>query len=78
VVSASLLVLYLDRLQGGDAAENAKLLEACRTYGFFYLDLSSSSELLADWEALLHFAEQYFAQPLDDKMKDSCGSDTKG
>ncbi|KAK6075814.1 gibberellin 20-oxidase [Seiridium cupressi] len=78
VVSATLPVLSLGRLRAGDAAENAKLLEACDTYGFFYLDLSPSPELLADWVAMLSFAENYFGQPIDDKMKDSCGSDTNG
>lgn len=60
------------KLQSGDAAEGARVLEAARTYGFFYLDLSDSpagEALLADSEALLAVAKEAFAAPADAKRR---------
>jgi len=40
IASNTLPTLHLDLLRSGDAAESKKLLDACRSHGFFYLDLA--------------------------------------
>ena len=74
----SLPVLSLSLLDAGNKAESAKLLSACKEYGFFYLDLDRSAELSEDWAALLSVIEDYFSQTTDEKMRDSFRSDVKG
>jgi isopenicillin N synthase-like dioxygenase len=52
------------KLLDGDKAEGAQVLEACRTYGFFYLDLSDSpkgDELLQESEELLSLSKIAFS-----------------
>ncbi|KAI8932964.1 hypothetical protein NX059_010433 [Plenodomus lindquistii] len=78
VLSSTLPTLQLDLLRAGDSAESKKLFNACRNYGFFYLDLSSDSTLCDYWEQMLAVAKQYFELPLDIKMQDACGSDNTG
>jgi isopenicillin N synthase-like dioxygenase len=78
VLSSTLPTLHLDLLRAGDSLESKKLLDACRTYGFFYLDLSSDSTLCGYWEKMLAVAKSYFDQPLEVKMKDARGSDNTG
>ncbi|KAK9481517.1 hypothetical protein V1527DRAFT_516533 [Lipomyces starkeyi] len=53
VGSRSLPTLHLDLLRTGNAAESKKLLYACQTQGFFYLDLTSDAEVCQQWEDLL-------------------------
>jgi isopenicillin N synthase-like dioxygenase len=74
----SLPVLSLNLLEAGNKAESAKLLSACKEYGFFYLDLDGSAKLSEDLEALLSVMEQYFSQTLEEKMRDSFQSNVKG
>jgi len=53
-----------------DPAASASLLEACRTYGFFYLDLRDSEvgkTLVAEAERLLALAQSSFRLPLEEK-----------
>lgn len=60
------------KLLSGDPAEDARVLEAAQTYGFFYLDLSDSAEgerLLAESEDLLALAKEAFAAPVEEKLK---------
>jgi isopenicillin N synthase-like dioxygenase len=60
------------KLLDGDAAEGKQVLEACQTYGFFYLDLSDSPEgeaLLEESEQLLTLSERSFDSPKEEKMK---------
>ena len=60
------------KLLDKDSAESAKVLEACQTYGFFYLDLTDSAEgeeLLEDAETLLALAQEAFGPTRDEKMK---------
>lgn len=78
VVLATLPALRLDLVKSKDRIESLRLLDACRHYGFFYLDLSSSRQLMEDWESVLDFAGEYFAQLLGEKMRDSRRSDTEG
>nr|POF02156.1 oxidoreductase vrti [Quercus suber] len=78
IVSKSLTTVSLDGLRAGNETENKKLLGACRTQGFFYLDLSSDVELCAAWEAMLARSKDYFEQPLDVKMQDARSSDNYG
>jgi isopenicillin N synthase-like dioxygenase len=62
----------LSRLLAKDATECRKVLEACRTHGFFYLDMRDASEgktLLDESEQLLQLATQVFQRPLDEKRK---------
>ncbi|KAI0484875.1 Clavaminate synthase-like protein [Xylariaceae sp. FL0804] len=77
-VSASIPVLRLDHLRHGEKTETKCLLEACISYGFFYLDLSSDTQLLEDWDSILDQSMTYFSQPLHEKLKDALGSDSEG
>ncbi|RDW58815.1 hypothetical protein BP6252_13291 [Coleophoma cylindrospora] len=68
------------KLRVKDPSEIERLLSACQTYGFFYLNLATptSNQLIQDWEGLLEFMEAYFHQPLEKKMIDDRKSDTHG
>jgi len=67
----------LAQLEKGDEELEGRLFETCKTRGFFYLDLESStaSSLPKDSEAIARLAEQVFKLPLEEKekypMKDS-------
>ena len=78
VVSSSLPTLHLDLLRNGDSIESKKLLNACRTYGFFYLDLTSDPAICHYREEMLAAVQEYFEQPLETKMRDARGSDNTG
>lgn len=78
IVSKSLPTIHLDLLRAEDAKESANLLEACRSHGFFYLDLNSDAELCELWEEMLPIIAQYFEQPLEVKMQDARSSDNFG
>lgn len=60
VVSRSLPTIYLDLLRAGNDTESKRLLSACRSYGFFYLDLSSDPQLCKQWEGMLVRMNHYF------------------
>lgn len=78
VLSSTLPTLRLDLLQAEDINEGRKLLEACRSHGFFYLDLTSDKKMCQYWDKMLAMMKLYFEQPLDVKMKDARGSDNSG
>ncbi|CZT14697.1 related to gibberellin 20-oxidase [Ramularia collo-cygni] len=78
IVSKSLTTISLERLRTGDAVEGKKLLSACQSQGFFYLDLSSDLELCAQWEGMLGRMKDYFDQPLDVKLQDVRNSHNYG
>nr|QIW91875.1 OXY3 [Phialomyces arenicola] len=78
VHSSQLFSLSLLQLEGRDVRETRRLFEACSNDGFFYLDLRDHKRLLSDYEALLGIMKEYFAQSLDEKMKDDHTSDTIG
>lgn len=74
----SIPTLRLHALQAGSVDESKKLLRACQTYGFFYLDLSSSAELCKLWKKMLTVSEEYFNQALETKLRDCRNSDNQG
>ncbi|KAL0933266.1 gibberellin 20-oxidase [Colletotrichum truncatum] len=78
IVSKSLPTIHLDLLRSEDVQESRNLLDACRSHGFFYLDLTSDAELCQLWKDMLANMAQYFKQPLDVKMQDARGSDNFG
>jgi isopenicillin N synthase-like dioxygenase len=55
-----------------DAEESRNVLEACQTYGFFYLDLTDSpagETLIEESEKLLELSKVAFEPPREEKMK---------
>jgi isopenicillin N synthase-like dioxygenase len=77
---ASLETVDMGRLIDKDEAEQRKLLALCIKDGFFYLDLQSPriSQILSDKGNVVKMMEDYFALPLDEKMKDDRGTHTHG
>lgn len=78
VVAESLPTIDLDLLRADNDTESKKLLSACRSYGFFYLNMTSDPELCKLWEDMLAIMKNYFEQPLEVKMQDARGSDNYG
>lgn len=78
IVSTSLPTIHLDLLRADNETESEKLLGACRTQGFFYLDLTSDPELCKLWDGMLERMKIYFEQSLEVKMQDSRASDNYG
>ncbi|KAI8624703.1 Clavaminate synthase-like protein [Xylariaceae sp. FL1651] len=78
VLSATLPALRLDLLRDRKGEESKRLFDACRVYGFFYLDLTSDPAICRIWEEMLVVAKEYFEQPLEVKMHDARGSDNTG
>jgi isopenicillin N synthase-like dioxygenase len=78
IVSKSLPTIHLDLLRSEDATESTNLLDACRSHGFFYLDMTSDADLCKLWDDMLAIMAQYFHQPLDVKMQDARQSDNFG
>ena len=81
VTIAPLATIDLARLIERDGAEIAKLLSACVTHGFFYLDLQTSEQgrqIVSDEQGLLRFMREYFNQPHEVKMLDDRQSFTHG
>ncbi|EIW65088.1 2OG-Fe-II oxygenase family oxidoreductase [Trametes versicolor FP-101664 SS1] len=81
VTVAPLATVDLGRLLAKDAAEVAKLLDVCKTHGFFYLDLQTCEpgrQILEAEQGVLRFMERFFGQPLDVKMLEDRKSHTHG
>ncbi|KAH8884024.1 Clavaminate synthase-like protein [Thozetella sp. PMI_491] len=60
------------KLLAGDAQEGTRVLEATKTYGFFYLNLQDSPEgqqLLDHAEQLLDLSKRAFAHPVEEKKQ---------
>ncbi|KAL4790187.1 putative 2OG-Fe(II) oxygenase family oxidoreductase [Aspergillus venezuelensis] len=76
--TAPLCVIDWARLKADDAAESDRLLAACENQGFFYLDITSDASFLQDHQSVLRFADKYFHQDIEQKMKDDRQSDTHG
>ncbi|KAK3309422.1 2OG-Fe(II) oxygenase family oxidoreductase [Chaetomium strumarium] len=70
---ANIAVVSYEKLLAKDPAEVAKLYEACAHWGFFYLDLDGdqTKEYLDNVGALFGAAKEYFAKPLEEKLKDT-------
>jgi isopenicillin N synthase-like dioxygenase len=72
VPTAPIASASLSKLLANDDTEGRKILEVCRTYGFFYLDMQDCSEgqaLLDESEQLLQLATKAFQPPLEEKQK---------
>ena len=72
IPTAPIASISLNKLLNSDDAEGKKVLEACKTFGFFYLDLSQSSvgqSLIDDSEKLHALAQEAFKLPLEEKQK---------
>jgi hypothetical protein len=70
VPTAPIARVSLSKILDGDPDEAASTLEACRTFGFFYLDLRSTSlgdDLLEEAEDLLHLSYKAFDHPIEEK-----------
>lgn len=70
---ANIALIAYEKLLAKDPAEIAKLYEACAHWGFFYLDLdgNQTKEYLDNVGALFGAAKEYFAKPLEEKLKDT-------
>lgn len=58
---ASIQTISLDKLERNDVEESKSLFQACREYGFFSLDLQTSSTgkaLLEDAEAMFDLTDE--------------------
>lgn len=72
VPTAPIARISLHELLASDPSACASALEACRTHGFYYLDLASTqigSSLLSASERLLQLSQQVFSHDLDYKTK---------
>lgn len=72
VSTAPIATAVLTKLLAGDQAEGEKVLTACRTHGFFYLDLRGCAEgetLIDESERLRELAVKAFSLPLEEKKK---------
>jgi isopenicillin N synthase-like dioxygenase len=77
---AALETIDFSLLAVKDVDEIDKLLKSCESDGFFYLNLEKgpAHQILVDLQAILRVMEEYFAQPLETKMKDDRRSNTHG
>jgi len=69
---APIAIISSRKLLEGDSEEGKNVLEACQTYGFFYLDLTDSPSgeaLLEQSEKLLELSKVAFQPPREEKMK---------
>src|ERR1700721_3031204 len=77
VPAASLTTIDFCRLEVKEPSEISRLFQSCETHGFFYLDLQNSADVLkvlASQKEVLRVMTEYFAQPLEVKMKDVRGT----
>ncbi|KAF3906008.1 hypothetical protein ABW21_db0204705 [Orbilia brochopaga] len=72
---APLEVISLKRLLDFDENERLKLYHAAQSLGFFYVDVSDSTEHVADVERLYSTTERYFTQSEDAKLRDFVEND---
>ncbi|KAJ5549173.1 hypothetical protein N7513_006407 [Penicillium frequentans] len=76
---AELPIISYENLLSKDKAELGKLLESCKSLGFFYLDLTGSARsVLENTQAAFEFMKTYFDQSLEDKSRDLRQSVTHG
>jgi len=69
---APLTTLHLHKLIAGDADEHARLYDASKALGFFYLDMRGCAEgdaLLNSAERLFDVSRDVFSLPLEEKNK---------
>lgn len=72
-IVANLAVINHQKIRAGDVTEQNALFEACEKWGFFYLDLSQDEgvEYLNVVDKTLEVSKEYFAKPLEEKLKDT-------
>ncbi|PVH96073.1 putative 2OG-Fe(II) oxygenase family oxidoreductase [Periconia macrospinosa] len=77
---AHLETIDFSKLLAHEEAEVSKLMSACTTAGFFYVDLQGQSGrgLLEDEENMYKTMSEFFDQPLDVKMKEDRGTHKHG
>lgn len=64
--------ISLSKLLQDDQDEQQRVFEACKTRGFFYLDLAnceSGETIRHGADDICRVAERFFSQPLDDKSR---------
>lgn len=67
-----LQTISLAKLQNGDQAEQNRMFEACKGWGFFYLELGDAEQgniILSGADDIARVGAQIMALPLDEKMK---------
>ena len=72
VPTANMLKISLAKLHAGDQAEAERMFDACRSLGFFLLDLSGDSrgeKLVRDIDRLLDIATDVMQLGMEKKMK---------
>jgi len=77
---APLATINFALLANEEPAEIMKLVRACETHGFFYLNLQNKAgaQILRDKQSVLRITEDYFHQPYDVKMRDDRASGVHG
>lgn len=70
---ADIIAVKYRRLLQKDPSEAATLLSACIEWGFFYIDFgdSESEDYLQTVDGLFGTAKEYFAKPLEVKLRDT-------
>lgn len=66
-----LQTISLQKIQNADAIEQDRMFEACKSWGFFYLDLSQSEQgdtVAQGAEDVARIAESVMALPLEEKQ----------
>ncbi|KAI1637827.1 hypothetical protein F4809DRAFT_649626 [Biscogniauxia mediterranea] len=70
--TVELQTISLAKLLSGDAVEQERVFRECKGRGFFYLELAGCApgEVIArDSHAMALLGEEFFKQPIDEKMK---------
>ncbi|WPG97474.1 Hypothetical protein R9X50_00025000 [Acrodontium crateriforme] len=80
IVIAPLPTIKYDKLLAQDSTEITRLVDVCKSLGFFYLDfnLSAAHSLVNNSNDVLGVMNEYFHQPIEVKMKDVRGTVTHG
>jgi isopenicillin N synthase-like dioxygenase len=79
IAIAPLPVIDFDKLWAGNDTEIARLVDICKSLGFFYLNLTGVSQtVLENSQNTFKFMEKYFDQPLEVKLRDIRQSVTHG
>ena len=74
---ATLHKIAYQKILDNDPEELSRMLKACQTHGFFYLDIQGASPLLDLYPDLMTLTERYFDQPVENKLLDVV-SDVRG
>jgi isopenicillin N synthase-like dioxygenase len=72
ILTAPLVTISLNKLVDNSQDEHARLFEAARSLGFFYLDMHSSpagERLLQEANNMFALMEDFFGLPLEEKQK---------